>query len=88
MKPFSQDPGAAMGMMKEQMIFLVGQGLIGYWVSFLYNGFLVGKTPFPLTFRFKSMLQRGVEVDNLEPGYISGRFICCSAIVLSGGLVA
>lgn len=66
------DPSQAMGMMKGQMIFLVFQGGMGYWVSHLFNGFLVGKTPFPLTFRFKSMLQRGVEVENLEPGYISG----------------
>lgn len=67
-----QDPAQAMGMMKTQMIFLFSQGAIGYWVNFLFTGFLVGKTPFPLTYRFKSMLQRGVEVDNLEPGYISG----------------
>merc|ERR1712194_588636 len=60
------------GMMKSQMIFLFSQGAIGYWVNFLFTGFLVGKTPVPLTYRFKSMLQRGVEVDNLEPGYISG----------------
>jgi len=67
-----QDPTQAMGMMKSQMIFLFSQGAIGYWVNFLFTGFLVGKTPFPLTYRFKGMLQRGVDVENLEPGYISG----------------
>lgn len=75
-----QDPAQAVGMMKSQMIFFVSQAAIGYWVNFLYTGFLVGKTPFPLTFRFKSMLQRGVDVDNLEPGYISG--LCWYFIIM------
>merc|ERR1719158_1565383 len=65
------DPSMAMGMMKNQMVFIVLQGGIGYWVSHLFSGFLVAKTPFPLTFQFKSMLQRGVEVSALEPGYVS-----------------
>merc|ERR1712167_233916 len=68
----AQDPSQQMGMMKTQMIFLVSQGILGYWVNHLYTGFLVAKTPFPLTFRFKQQLQRGVDVDNLEGGYISG----------------
>eukprot|EP00928_Gymnodinium_smaydae_P010799 TRINITY_DN1406_c1_g1_i1.p1 TRINITY_DN1406_c1_g1~~TRINITY_DN1406_c1_g1_i1.p1 ORF type:complete len:289 (-),score=75.66 TRINITY_DN1406_c1_g1_i1:66-848(-) len=65
------DPMAAMGMMKNQMVFMVMQGLLAYWVSHLFSGFLVAKTPFPLTFQFKGMLQRGVEVQSLEPGYVS-----------------
>jgi len=65
------DPMAMMGMMKGQMVFMVSQGLLAYWVSHLFSGFLVAKTPFPLTFQFKGMLQRGVEVTALEPGYVS-----------------
>merc|ERR1712217_709314 len=65
------DPMMAMGMMKNQMFFMVSQGLLAYWVSHLFSGFLVAKTPFPLTFQFKSMMQRGVEVQSLEPGYVS-----------------
>merc|ERR1719150_441988 len=65
------DPMMAMGMMKNQMFFMVSQGLLAYWVSHLFSGFLVAKTPFPLTFQFKSMMQRGVEVQALEPGYVS-----------------
>lgn len=67
----TQDPSAMMGMMKNQMFFMVSQGLLAYWVSHLFSGFLVAKTPFPLTFQFKSMMQRGVEVQSLEPGYVS-----------------
>ena len=48
------DPMAMMGMMKGQMVFMVSQGLLAYWVSHLFSGFLVAKTPFPLTFQFKA----------------------------------
>jgi len=65
------DPMMAMGMMKNQMFFMVSQGLLAYWVSHLFSGFLVAKTPFPLTFQFKNTMQRGVEVQSLEPGYVS-----------------
>merc|ERR1719356_1206297 len=65
------DPMMAMGMMKNQMFFMVSQGLLAYWVSHLFDGFLVAKTPFPLTFQFKGMMQRGVNVASLEPGYVS-----------------
>eukprot|EP00927_Polykrikos_kofoidii_P069451 TRINITY_DN6492_c0_g2_i1.p1 TRINITY_DN6492_c0_g2~~TRINITY_DN6492_c0_g2_i1.p1 ORF type:complete len:262 (+),score=52.98 TRINITY_DN6492_c0_g2_i1:97-882(+) len=65
------DPMMAMGMMKNQMVFMVSQGLLAYWVSHLFSGFLVAKTPFPLTFQFKGMMQRGVEVQSLEPCYVS-----------------
>eukprot|EP00396_MALV-II-16_sp_LP-1_P000376 gene376-298_t len=63
----NQDPSQQMGAMKQQMIFLISQGALGYWVNYLFSGFLVAKTPFPLTYRFKQQLQRGVDVDNLEP---------------------
>merc|ERR1712217_385384 len=65
------DPMMAMGMMKSQMFFMLSQGLLAYWVSHLFDGFLVAKTPFPLTFQFKGMMQRGVNVQSLEPGYVS-----------------
>mmetsp|Transcript_25426 Transcript_25426/g.58554 ORF Transcript_25426/g.58554 Transcript_25426/m.58554 type:complete len:265 (-) Transcript_25426:54-848(-) len=65
------DPMMAMGMMKNQVVFMVLQGVLAYWVSHLFSGFLVARTPFPLTFQFKGMLQRGVDVHSLEPGYVS-----------------
>lgn len=65
------DPMNAMGMMKSQMVFMVSQGLLWQWISHLFSGFLVAKTPFQLTFQFKGMLQRGVDVQSLEPGYVS-----------------
>jgi len=65
------DPMAMMGMMKNNMAFMVLQGLLAYWVSHLFSGFVVAKTPFPLGFQFKGMLQRGVDVQALDPGYVS-----------------
>merc|ERR1712176_1251633 len=82
------DPMMAMGMMKNQMFFMVSQGLLAYWVSHLFDGFLVAKTPFPLTFQFKSMMQRGVHVQSLEPGYVSSpcwyMFVMCTSHNLIG----
>merc|ERR1711862_129125 len=43
-------------------------------------GFLVAKTPFPLTFQFKAMTQRGVDVQALEPDYVSS--LCWYMFVL------
>jgi len=82
------DPMAAMGMMKNQMVFMVLQGLTGYWVSHLFSGFVVAKTPFPLGFQFKGMLQRGVDVQSLDPGYVSAlcwyMFVMMCSHTLSG----
>merc|ERR1719387_3020263 len=81
------DPTAAMGMMKMQMVFIISQGGLAYWVSHLFSGFLVAKTPFPLTFQFKSMLQRGVEVTALEPGYVSSLCFYFFVMLSSSALV-
>merc|ERR1719330_492161 len=82
------DPMMAMGMMKNQMFFMVSQGLLAYWVSHLFSGFLVAKTPFPLTFQFKSMMQRGVEVQSLEPGYVSSLCWYMFVMMSSHSLIA
>lgn len=77
------DPTATMGMMKSQMVFVVIQGGLAYWVSHLFDGFLVAKTPFPLTFKFKSMMQRGVNVASLEPGFVSS--LCWYFFIMISG---
>merc|ERR1711963_625421 len=67
------------------MVFIVIQGGLAYWVSHLFSGFLVAKTPFPSTFQFKSMLQRGVEVSSLEAGYVSSLCWYVFVMVSSSG---
>lgn len=43
-------------------------------ISFFFSGFIVARFPFPVSFRFKDMMQRGVEIDDLD---------CCYATSMS-----
>lgn len=58
-------------MMKQNMVMIVPNIAMMGWVSYFFTGFVVGKIPFPLTDRFKGMLQRGVELHGLDVGYVS-----------------
>lgn len=78
-KNMMTDPTMAHEMMKGQLLNMVPNIVIGYLINVLFSGFLIAKVPFPLTFRFKSMLQRGVELPELDPSWISSAswyFIC------------
>ncbi|EPR64177.1 putative membrane protein [Toxoplasma gondii TgCatPRC2] len=66
-----QDPSQTMGMLKSQMSFIFLQGGMAYFINYLFPDFLVAKMPFPLTFRFKSMLQRGIDLPSLDVTYVS-----------------
>lgn len=82
------DPAAMMGGMKNQILYISMQGGVAYWTSTFFSGFLVGKTPFPLTFRFKPMLQRGIEVPSLDVSYVSGLSFYFLVFMASHGLTA
>ncbi len=83
----NQDPSTALGMVKNQFMFLGVHGTLGYWVSHLFSGFLVAKTPFPLTFKIKGMLQRGVDVAALDTSYVSSLSWYFFIMISSGGLL-
>ncbi|KAI1907599.1 hypothetical protein LOZ61_006017 [Ophidiomyces ophidiicola] len=65
---------AMMGMMKSNMAMMIPQTLIMSWINAFFSGFVILKLPFPLTIRFKSMLQSGVITRDLDPifGFILG----------------
>jgi len=65
------DPMFMMNMMKQQMSFIVPQMLTMGWVGYFFTGFIPVKLPFPLTDRFKSMLQRGISLSSLDPSYVT-----------------
>jgi len=66
-----QNPDMMQNMMKQNMVMMVPQMALMGWVSYFFAGFLVGKIPFPLTERFKLMLQRGIELSSLDVEYVS-----------------
>ena len=41
------------------------------WVSYFFSGFILAKVPFPLTQKFRNMIQRGVELESLDVRYLS-----------------
>ncbi|KAI9028852.1 integral membrane protein DUF106-domain-containing protein [Phycomyces nitens] len=68
------DPDMMEGMMegmKKQMMNMVPQMLIMGWINFFFQGFVVIKLPFPLTPRFKSMLQSGVDTRDMDVTWVS-----------------
>merc|ERR1712046_4283 len=66
-----QNPDMMQNMMKQNMVLVVPQMVLMGWVSYFFAGFVVGKIPFPLTQRFKMMLQRGIELSSLDVEYVS-----------------
>eukprot|EP00741_Cyanophora_paradoxa_P017344 tig00020961_g16754.t1 len=66
------NPEPMMDMMKKNLFSnILPNILIMGWISYFFSGFLVAKMPFPLTPKFKAMLQRGVDLADLDPTYIS-----------------
>lgn len=76
------DPAAMdgmMNMMKGNMTMMVPQTLIMSWINAFFSGFVVLRLPFPLTPKFKSMLQSGVQTRDLDVRWVSSislYFLC------------
>jgi hypothetical protein len=68
--------------MMQNMATIVPNMLQFGWVSYFFSGFVIVYLPFPLTDRFKSMLQRGIMLKSLDPSYASS--ISWYLILLSG----
>jgi len=76
------DPNAMegmMGMMKNNMAMIIPNTLIMSWINAFFSGYVIVKLPFPITIKFKSMLQAGVQTKDMDPRWmssISWYFLC------------
>ena len=65
------DPSAATEGMKKQAMMMLPQMLLFFWSNYFFSGFVVAKVPFPLTQRFRIMLQRGVDMSSLDVTWVT-----------------
>ncbi|CAH02554.1 ER membrane complex subunit EMC3 [Kluyveromyces lactis] len=71
--PFTS-PGmtdAMTSMALGNLVNYIPQTVIMWWVNYFFAGFVLMKLPFPLTIRFKQMLQSSVRTDDLDVRWVS-----------------
>ncbi|KAG4104032.1 transmembrane protein [Neocallimastix lanati (nom. inval.)] len=62
---------STMSGMKQGFANLIPQYVLMSWVSYFFAGFVIIKLPFYLPLRFKDMLQRGIDTQNLDISWVS-----------------
>eukprot|EP00761_Pharyngomonas_kirbyi_P013065 gb/GECH01013092.1/.p1 GENE.gb/GECH01013092.1/~~gb/GECH01013092.1/.p1 ORF type:complete len:260 (+),score=53.26 gb/GECH01013092.1/:1-780(+) len=71
MMAMMSDPSHMTDMMRNQLTTIVPNAVMMGWVNMFCSGFVVARFPFPLTPRFRSMVQRGVDLNSLDTSYVT-----------------
>lgn len=70
------NPNMMFDMMKKNLINALYYIVIFVGVGYLFSGFILLKLPFGLTQKFKSMLQQGLNLPDLDVSYVSAISWC------------
>lgn len=65
------DPSVTTGMMKGQLMMMANNVGLMMLISSFFSGFVVAQLPFSIPLRLKDMMQRGINMEDLECSYIT-----------------
>mgnify|MGYP000538777244 CR=1 FL=1 len=85
--PAMMDPSSQLGMLKKNAATGITTMLLLTWVGHFCSGFILARVPFPLTQKFRSMLQRGVELNALDVTYVSSSSLYFLALFGMNGVL-
>lgn len=65
------NPEGMTSMLKGSFMMIATMGLQYWGISYFFSGMLVGRVGFPVPQKFREMLQKGIEIVNIDVKYIS-----------------